>query len=66
MKTRKDLQREMLEIIRIMSAYRTLKYKQLLRIFSNKPEDIIWGIISRLIKEKRLFYSRLVRKLRTG
>ena len=56
MKTRKDLQRETAEIIRIMSSYRTLKYNQILRIFSKKPE-IIRNIISRLIRDKRLFYN---------
>lgn len=56
LKTRKDLQRETFEIIRIMSTYKTLKYNQILRLFPNKPE-IIQGIISRLIKEKRLFYA---------
>ena len=56
MKTKKDLQRETYGIIRIMSEYGTLKYSQILRIFPDKT-DIIRGIISRLIKEKRLFYN---------
>jgi len=56
-KTQEDLYRETSEIIRVLSEYRCLKYRQVIRLFPNKPAPVIRSIISRMIKQKRIVYD---------
>jgi hypothetical protein len=57
LKTREALYRETSEIMRVMSVYKTLKYNQIIRVFPEKI-DVVKSIISRMIKEKRIFYNK--------
>jgi len=56
LKTREALYKETTEIMRVMAAYKTLKYHQILRLYPDKPE-IVRNIISKLIQQKRIVYS---------
>lgn len=56
MKMKNSLQKETAEILRVLSAYKTLMYEQIVRIFPGKGE-IIETIIKRLIKHKRILYD---------
>jgi len=57
LKTLEDIQKELPEIIRVLSLYRTLMYNQILRLFPDKS-DKIDSVLKRLIKQKRIIYDR--------
>lgn len=55
MKTREEHRREAIEILRVLTQYRSLKKEQILRLFPNEP-DKIKKVIALLLKQGRIFY----------
>jgi hypothetical protein len=54
--TKNDYRKEIVEITHILSIYKTFLYEQIVRLFPDKS-SAVKNIISRLIKEKRVFYD---------
>ena len=56
MRTRDDLQQEAKELVRTISLYGSLQFEQVLALFPGRA-DSIRNLISRLLKQKRLYYA---------
>ena len=57
MKLNKFDEQEAVKLLGILSLYKTLQYRQLIRLFPAGKEEIINSLIRRFIRESRFFYD---------